>query len=242
MQENGPLWFCLALLIFSVVYVAWRVFAPTFTGRKESREPPDSPTLVAFAMCLAVFTFLTRLFFPSGYSFLNMHLGDFPQYILLFAAGILMARYDWLPKLSFARGLKWLLVVLPVGFAAWITLIGTGGMVKGNSSAYSGGWRWQAAGINLWEAFTCVAVCYGLLVIYRKSCNEQGHLEKFLSDNAFSVYVFHPPILILLARSMHSLEWPSLLKFALLTVLSAIFSFGLSATVFRRIPLLQKIL
>ena len=242
LQENGPLWFCLALLIFAVVYAAWRVYGPGSGRGGESREAPGSEMLAGFALGMAVFTFAMRLIFPSGYSFLNMHLGDFPQYILLFGAGILMARNDWLPKLSFARGMGWLLVVLPVGFAAWITLLWAGGMVKGNGKAYSGGWHWQAAGMNVWEAFTCVAICYGLLVIYRKSYNEQGRLERFLSDNAFSVYVFHPPILILLARLLHPVSWPVLVKFVVLWVLSAICSFALSAAVFRRIPLLRKIL
>jgi glucans biosynthesis protein C len=242
LQENGPLWFCLALLIFSVVYAAWRAFAPASSSGEASREPPGSGTLSTFALCLAALTFLTRVVFASGFSFLNMHLGDFPQYVLLFAAGIQVARQDWLPKLSYTRGIQWLLIVLPIGFAAWITLLWTGGMVKGNGRAYSGGWHWQAAGLNLWEAFTCVAICYGLLVIYGKSYNEQGRLEKFLSDNAFSVYVFHPPILILLARSMHSLAWPSFIKFVVLTTLSAVSCFVLSAIVFRRIPLLQRIL
>jgi len=115
-------------------------------------------------------------------------------------------------------------------------------MVKGNGKAYSGGWHWQAVGMNVWEAFTCVAICYGLLVIYRKSYNEQGRLERLLSDNAFSVYVFHPPILILLARVLHATAWPVLVKLAALTVLSAICTFVLSAAVFRRIPLLREIL
>lgn len=242
LQENGPLWFCLALLIFSLGYAAWRKYAAGYARREESREAPGSAALAAFAASMAAFTFVTRLVFPSGYSFLNMHLSDFPQYILLFGAGILMARHNWLPKLSFARGIRWLLVVLPVGFALWITLLWAGGMTKGNGQAYSGGWHWQAAGMNLWEAFTCVAICYGLLVIYQKSCNEQGRVERFLSDNAFSVYVFHPPILILLARLLHPVGWAVLAKFGVLTVLSAICSFVLSAAVFRRIPVLQKIL
>ncbi|HUN63221.1 MAG TPA: acyltransferase family protein [Candidatus Sulfotelmatobacter sp.] len=242
LQENGPLWFCLGLMIFSVVYAIWRVYGSAYTRQRESREPPGSATLAGFALAMALFTFVTRLVFPAGSSFLNMHLGDFPQYILLFGAGILAARHDWLPKLTFARGARWLMVVLPVGFAAWIALLFAGGMVKGNGKVYSGGWHWQAAGINLWEAFTCVAICYGLLVIYRQSYNEQGRVEKFLSDNAFSVYVFHPPILILLARLLHPVTWPVLAKFAALTVLSAICTFVLSAGVFRRIPLLRTIL
>ncbi|HXJ95541.1 MAG TPA: hypothetical protein VMT20_22080 [Terriglobia bacterium] len=102
--------------------------------------------------------------------------------------------------------------------------------------------HWQAASVNLWESFTCVAICYGLLVIYRGVFNSQGRLAKLLSNNAFSVYVFHPPIVILAARPPHGLMWPALLKFVLLTGIAAAVSFGLSAAVFRRIPLLRNVL
>ena len=63
-----------------------------------------------------------------------------------------------------------------------------------------------------------------------------------MSDNAFSVYVFHPPIVILGARMLHGFPWPPLIKFALLTCFGVVASFSLSAVVFRRIPLLRAVL
>ena len=94
LQENGPLWFCLALLIFCVIYAA-------LPARKIEPNPPGNGKLVVFALLMAALTFVVRLSKPPV--FLNMHLGDFPQYILLFIAGILAARGEWLPKLDY----KW---------------------------------------------------------------------------------------------------------------------------------------
>ncbi len=242
LQENGPLWFCLALLIFSLGYAAIRLSRPRNSSTVESRQPPTTAQLIGFVCVMALFTFLIRLVLPSGASFLNMHLGDFPQYILLFAAGILAARHGWLPKLPYRSGLRWVLLVLPVGFVAWLTVLLKGGALTGNGAAYSGGWHWQAVGMNLWESFTCVAICFGLLVIYREKYNRQGRIEKFLSDNAFSVYVFHPPVVILAARLLHYVPWPSIPKFMMLTVIGVTVTYILSATVFRRIPLLREIL
>jgi surface polysaccharide O-acyltransferase-like enzyme len=96
--------------------------------------------------------------------------------------------------------------------------------------------------MNLWESFTCVAISYGLLVIFRKTFNSQGRLAKFMSDNAFSVYVFHPPLVIIGARMLHSVTWEPLVKFAVLTFIACVTSFLASATVFRRIPVLRSIL
>jgi glucans biosynthesis protein C len=242
LQENGPLWFCLALLIFSIFYVWIVLLWPRSNSTEETSHPPNTLQLIGFAIAMASFTFVVRLALPPGFSFLNMHLGDFPQYILLFGGGILAARKHWLLKLSLSSGIRWLTIVLPLGFAAWFMILWKGGALAGNGRAFSGGWHWQAASMNLWESFTCVAICFGLLVIYERKFNSQGPFAKFASDNAFSVYVFHPPILILAARAMHPMNWPAIPKFLLLTIIAAVASFVLSAVVFRRIPVLRRIL
>jgi glucan biosynthesis protein C len=243
LQENGPLWFCLTLLIVSVMYVVFRALCSTTKdNNNEGTQPPNTRKLVGFALAMAAFTFLVRLVLPSGTSFLNMHLADFPQYVLLFGAGIVAARRRWLMKLSFHSGIRWLVIVLPVGFVVWLVILGAGGALKGNGAAYSGGWHWQSASMNLWESFTCVAMSYGLLVIFRGKFNSQGRLAKFLSENAFSVYVVHPPIVILAARVLHCFSWPAIPKFVALTCIAVVLSFVLSAAVFRRIPILRAIL
>ncbi len=240
LQENGPLWFCLALLIFSLGYAILRSLNIESGGGSVGEQPPGTGKMIGFALVMAASTFLIRLARPAA--FLNMHLEDFPQYILMFSAGILSARQEWLAKFSFASGIKWLIFTLGAGFAAWLAIMAAGGALSGNRRAYGGGWYWQSAATNLWESFTCVGVCFGLLVLFREKFNAQGRLAKFLSDNAFSVYVFHPPIVIIGARLLHSTVWHPVLKFAMLTCFGLIASFALSAVVFRRIPLLRSIL
>ena len=139
LQENGPLWFCLALLIFSIAYVALRRLpAPT-------PNPPGNRTLIFFALAMAVLTFLVRVSRPPV--FLNLHLGDFPQYVLLFAAGILAARGKWLRSLSYTSGLRWLAGALTAGFAVWMAIMVGGGAVTGNRRRYSG-WHWLKCGVR----------------------------------------------------------------------------------------------
>jgi glucan biosynthesis protein C len=233
LQENGPLWFCLALLIFCVVYAA--IHRP----RPAQPAPPSNGMLFGFPLLMTALTFLVRLSHPP--SLLNMHLGDFPQYVLLFSAGILAARGRWLDKLSFASSIRWLVAALTAGFAAWLAIMIGGGAIDGNRRAYSGS-HWQSLAFDAWESFTCVAISFGLLMLFREKFPSQGRFAKFMSDNAFSVYVFHPPIVILGARMLHGVEWPPLIKFAVLTAIGVVVSFALSAAVFRRIPLLRAIL
>lgn len=237
LQENGPLWFCLALLIFSAVYAVCRSF-PRQNAPVQQTPPPSNAEVCLFAVLIAIVSFVVRGLF-SG-SFLNMHLGDFPQYIFLFVAGILSARRGWLPQLSFEQGQRWLFTVLPAGFVCWLLLMYDGVIRK--PAVHWGPWSWQRGAFCFWEAFTCIAISFGLLVIYRQMFPSQGRIAKFLSANAFSVYVFHPPVMIGIARLMHGLSWPPLLKFSFLTCAAAIVTFALSEVLFRRIPLLRRVL
>jgi glucans biosynthesis protein C len=159
----------------------------------------------------------------------------------MFAAGVSAARGGWLQGVQLELGLQRLRVVLPIGFVVWLIILREG-MSQGNWAAFSGGWRWQSLVFSAWESFTCVALCVSLLVIFRQRWNAQGRMAKFLSDNAFAVYVFHPPILILIARIMVRLQWPPLVKAVMLSFLAAGGSFALSSLLFRRIPGLRSIL
>ena len=62
-------------------------------------------------------------------------------------------------------------------------------------------------------------------------------MAKWLSDNAFGVYLIHPPILIASAIALHAVAWPAIPKAALLTAVAALGSFAASAFVLRKSPL-----
>jgi glucans biosynthesis protein C len=218
LQENGPLWFLLALLIFSTVYAA--VYRP---GRRLQIQP-TSATLIAFALAMAIGRFVIRGVAPDA-NLLNMHIGDFAQYILLFSAGLVAAAPPYKP---------WMTGVLVAGFVGWFALVTTGPVTDG--------WNWRSAAFGLWESCTCVAISVGLLALYRRRADTENTVTRFLSRNAFAVYVFHPPFVILGARLLWGVEWPALLKFVALWVLSAVVTFALCEWVFRRIPVLRQLL
>jgi surface polysaccharide O-acyltransferase-like enzyme len=129
-----------------------------------------------------------------------------------------------------------------LGIGALYLILRVGGAFEGNGQTLSAGWHWQNAAFSLWESLTCVAASYGILAIFRAWFNSHGKLAKFPSDNAFSVYVFHPPVVIIVARMLHGVMLPSVTMFMILTVSGATASFLLSAAVFRRISLLCRIL
>jgi len=121
LQENGPLWFCLALLIFSAGYALFMSIWPTEAREDSKQQAPSTSAIIGFTLLMAASSFLVRSGHPPHY--LNLPLGDFPQYILLFCAGIRSSQRGWLPKLSSENGIRWLLVVLPAGLIAWLALM-----------------------------------------------------------------------------------------------------------------------
>ncbi len=239
---SGPLWFCVALLIFAMGYAAIRQLPFALPYSHAQGPLPRAGALLGFVAGLGVATFAVRVFIPSGKAVLNMQLADFPQYILMFVAGACAWRLHWLDRLEGLRGKRWAVGALLVGFALWIGLLVLGGALAGETSVYSGGLTWQNFGISLWAAIICVGMSLGMLVVFRKRFAGQGRRARFMADNAFAVYVFHPPILIGIAILLHAVDMPVLLKFLLLTALSAITSFAAAQLIFRKVPGLKRIL
>jgi peptidoglycan/LPS O-acetylase OafA/YrhL len=118
----------------------------------------------------------------------------------------------------------------------------SGGALQHDTSQYSGGLNLVSAGKSLWEALVCVGMSLALISLYRRYFDRQGASARFLSDNAFAVYLFHPPVIIVLAILLHQLVAPALLKAALLAACAAVVTFALSALVLRRLPILNRIL
>src|SRR5262249_20605495 len=107
LSGSGPLWFCAALLIFCIVYLLARNVLPGAHSSSVERLPGNRG-LLAFALAMGLLTFAVRTVAPGGTVILNLQLADFPQYILLFVAGILAYRGEWLLRFPYQRGVRWL--------------------------------------------------------------------------------------------------------------------------------------
>jgi glucan biosynthesis protein C len=206
-ERTGPLWFALALLVFSVVYALVRLAAESFAGTSGSAASRHAAprTLTPRAIHLAAVglvvligsgSFLVRLVQPIGTSVANMQLCFFTQYVVLFTAGLWAGRNGLLKTIPATAGAVWLKLALAVGVPAWFLLLGLGGAGVRGFDLFSGGWRWQAAGYAFWEAFFCVSVSLGLITLFRERVNGPSRATAFLSRTSFGVYSLHAPILV----------------------------------------------
>ncbi len=237
LSETGPMWFCAALLMFAIVYALIRL-----TGSKAPRielagDHRGGIAVAAFIAMMAASTFLVRVGISGNASVLNVHPGDFPQYVLMFAAGIFGYRGNWITEFPARMSLLWGSLALSLSVPLFAALIVFGGGLQGETAQYAGGFNPVSAGKCLWEALVCVGMGLLMLAIYRRYFDEQGPVARWLSDNAFGVYLIHPPILIGFAILLHPVALGAIPKAMLLTLLAAIGSFAASAFVLRQSPL-----
>ena len=235
--SSGPMWFTFALLIFCLIYAAVRRLRPV----RPAAGMITHAEVIRLALLMGACSFLVRIVQPQGTNILNMQLCYFSQYVLLFAAGIQARRRGWLMNVPAGFGLRWMLTALIPGGLAWFVFVAW--IVKNNAIArVSGGLTIESAVMCFWEAFFCLGVSLGLIVLFRDHFNHQGRVARWLSDNCFATYMFHTPLLIAVTLLMRGYDAPKLVKFAWATLLGCAITWLASSLIFRRIPLLRRIL
>jgi surface polysaccharide O-acyltransferase-like enzyme len=258
---TGPLWFNEALIIFCLVYALFK--GKNFAGKREPVQAPSGPaTAGAPAVATVLFiiagtaaaAFLIRLVFPIGTDVFNLQFSFFASYIALFVLGIRAGEELWLNKIAgspvgpsvrppagagvSAPGRFWFIAALAVGIPLWFVIMIAGGALDGTLLIY-GGFYWQSAAYALWESFTAVAFSFGLLWLFKKFCNAENALSRFIAANAFGVYMFHPPVLVGISLLLRFWKAAPALKFFAVTPLAIAASLGFSALV-RLCPAARK--
>ena len=244
LSGSGPLWFALALLIFSVIYAVVRLVSGqrSATGSAPVARKISTWQIVLLMAVIAAATFAIRQVYPAGATFMNMQLGYFAIYIVLFIVGIAAYRQGWFSSIDYAYGSKWLKAALPWGLLAFAVIMVGAELSHTAIANYNGGWHWQSAAYATWESFTAVAMSIGLITLFREKYNQQSKLVKILSDNSFAVYVFHAPVLISISLLMAPLALIPIAKFVIVAPLAVSASFALTYFILRRVPVLKAVL
>ncbi|TDQ47190.1 acyltransferase family protein [Actinorugispora endophytica] len=243
--DPGPMWFVEVLLVFSAVYVLWRRFADRRGAPASPAAPAPAPgrapgplAVIGFTLALAAATYLWNIVVLPGSYWPLVGLPSpsyLPQYVALFAVGILGFRRGWFQSLPRSAG--WAgFAVAAVGALAFLPLLGVLG-----DEAMTGGGTWQSLVSSLWGAAFAVGVILALLVLFRERFDRQGRLGRLLSGNAYAVYVLHPLVLVALGHSFAWLEAPAVVKFAIVAALAVPLCWALAALV-RSVPGVRRIL
>jgi fucose 4-O-acetylase-like acetyltransferase len=233
----GPMWFVEMLLIFDILYVAWRWLAGRRTSAVERKlQFPGFGVLAAFAVALAVVSFALRVAVPLGLTVPVLGfptLAYLPQYASFFVIGTLAARRDWFRLLPGRAGVFGIVV----GVLATLLLFP---LALSDAPAFVGGGHWQSAVYALWDSVFAVGVSLALIAAFRRWFNQRSASGEFLSRQAYAVYVIHVPIVVLLALALRGVQAESLVKFGLAAVIGVPLCFG-AAFAIRKLPLASRV-
>lgn len=237
----GPTWFLEALLLFSLVFVVWR----TLKGPAPECAQPTAPkntVIGVFAVALAVTTFVVRVWLPVGWWLEPIHfqIAHFPQYVALFALGVIAYRCSWFEGLTETQGRVWFRVAVAL-VAVFPVLFVVGGGLNGDVEPFIGGLHWQQLAFAAWEQTMCVAIVVTLLVWFRRRVVGQAKLSSTMSTAAYATYVVHAPVITVLVVGLGGLEIDLGAKFVLVAPLAVAASFLVGFLV-KRAPLVRDIL
>jgi glucans biosynthesis protein C len=240
---QGPLWFIEVLLIFSLVYVLYRLIVRSrpASPAKETRFP-SSRAIVLFALLLGLAGFLVRgEFVMDEYNFkpLNLQIPFFAQYIALFVLGLIAYRRNWLTELPDKTGRLWLRIAILM-IILWAPMMVVNGAINDDNS-FKGGWCWQSLVYALWESFLCMSMCIGLVYLFRRYRNRRGKIAAFLVPNAYTAYLIHAIVITALAFAFQDIALFPQLKWLIVAVVAVPLCFGISALI-RKLPYTDRVL
>ncbi|MGC5396796.1 acyltransferase family protein [Streptomyces sp. DT20] len=244
--QFGHLWFIQNLLAYSLLYALCRLVARPFRrspanapGVLPPRRVPGHLALAALTVALTGATFAVRVRYPLDtwvpfLDFLQAEPARVPQYAAFFVLGILARRGDWLGRLPARTGRTWLWIGLTG--AVLLFAVGADASFFGAGGANGASLLWSA-----FDSLLCVALCTGLLVLFRERARWNTRFSRSLAAGSFAVYVIHLPIVVALQFAVAGHGLPALGAFALVTACAVPVSFA-AAHVLRRLPGFRRVL
>jgi len=229
----GPLWFVEQLLVYAILYVAFRVLFSNFKI-KNGITKPGFPAVILMGVLIAIGCFIIRIWYPIDkwvklFGFVQAELAHLPQYVGMFITGIVASRKQWFQTIDKGKGfillsagivmaaMEYLVSFLPLIFIK---------LIHG----------------AIYESFMTVFISWGLIVFFREFFNNAGALMKWLAGNSYAAYIFHLPVVITIQYMLDTVVIGGALgKFITVSIMSVILTYGLSGII-RGIPGIKRVL
>jgi glucan biosynthesis protein C len=249
------LWFLVHLLVYSLVYVVWRLVAG-WVRRPDPSAPPglkvglpqrvviQHGAILLFVIALALVAYVVRIKYPIDrwvpFLIFPVEPAHLPQYVSMFVIGILAYRGDWLRRLPTATGMIWLAIglVAAAGYYVYDLILAQ----SLPEIVAIGGKSWQSLVFCTWEALVCAGLGVGLLVLFRERLKgAPGKLLVAMVGAAFGAYIIHLLVVLGVQAGMDAVTLAPFIKFIIVTIIAAILSFGI-AYLAKKLPGLKRIL
>ena len=234
------------LLFYSVLYVLGRWLLDRRVGTRRMNWPvPGHGAIVGFVVVLALVSWLVRAEYPIDewiplFFVLATEPAHLPQYISLFAIGVIAYRGDWLRRISVVTGMIWLTIGVAAAAAlywvrafspeTWRDVVGAGEGLSLNSLVYPA-----------WEAVICAGLSVGLIVLFRERFNRAGRILLAMAAASYTAYILHWMIVVFTQMGLEGIDMPVLAKFLIVAGVGVVLAFWLGQLA-RRVPGLRVVL
>jgi len=236
-RDFGPMWFVAALLLYSLLYAAWRAVRPRAL---ETGQVVTAGQLAWFAAAIAVLSWTVWLqwSYTAGTPF-NANFGHWGQASVLFVLGVCCGERGWFETLAWgrARRMGW------VAVAGMVLIAGLAGSVLAvdDFESMAGGVHWQSAAFAAVAGVVGVAVSLWVASWFRRRWNHAGPTAQRAGRGSYAAYVIHPVVLVLISLACLPLAAPPEAKFLIVAAIGvpATFAIGYALT---RVPGLRRVL
>ena len=236
--DNGPMWFVGVLLVFSLALAAWRRFRPPASAAGGPLRPRH---LAAAALVVGAATFLVRIALPvDSNQPLNSHLWAWPEYVALFALGVIAARHGWLRPVPQD-------ISRPAGITTLVAIVLLGAMVLSTDPLglteedWLGGWGLPALAAALLEGVVVIAAPVWVLSFAQRRLNGTGPIRRAMARSSYAAFMLQGPVIVGLELAFRPAPLPGDLKAVLVACLGIAVSFTLAYPLVTRTPL-RKVL
>ncbi|MFW9843668.1 MAG: acyltransferase family protein [Candidatus Thorarchaeota archaeon] len=230
------LWFLLALLFFAGFYVLFRKLRPTTSSNESTSSFPKDKVIFAAIIVVALISFCIRIVSPIGFTFFfNFQFGHFTHYAFMFWIGILAYQRNWFENLEGSQAKRWIEVAILVVILLPIVLVFMIDLSNPDIAPFLGGLTFESFIFSFWDSFALLSISIGVLYIFKNKLNRSNKISQNMGGSAYTAYIIHAIIIIILQILLLPLILPAFLKAVIVAVIGVPLIFILSALI-RRIP------
>ncbi len=240
------LWFLQALLLFAIGYAIYKGFTNQ-DGSKENISPffdsfPSDKVILLSIGVLALITFSIRTIFLIGETFIfNFQFAHFTHYLFSFWVGILAKNGRWFENLPTSQAKRWLGVAILTIIVLPLMLVALVNFNDPSFDAFMGGLTLESFIYSIWESFALLAFSISLLYIFQTKFNRSTKLLKNMADSAYTAYIIHALVIIIIMIALIPITLPAIMKFLIATLIGIPSIFFLSHFI-RKIPYFSRVL
>lgn len=185
--EIGHMWFVENLLLFSLLYVVYRlVFGPVRT----QTEPRSISVvwLIAIALAMGLAVQIVRGFSPQDRWINVLHIlyfepARYPQYVIMFILGVCMEKHRVFDNLDSRSGVTCLVIGLL--------------LTMGNYLRSGGPWdSFVSSWFGFYESMMSISISFGLIWLFKKLLSGTNAFFKWACKQTYAVYIVHLPLMI----------------------------------------------